>query len=80
LYSYEEVSINSVAKEINKLGLKPRKADSWSISSIKDILNNPVYIGKIRWNSRKQVIRSENGKRITSRPRNSDILLINGLH
>lgn len=56
LYSYEDISINSVASKMNELGLKPRKADYWSISSIKDILNNPVYIGKIRWNSRKQVI------------------------
>ena len=80
LYSYEGVSINSVTKEINKLGLKPRKAKSWSNSSIKDILNNPVYIGKIRWNSRKQVIRSENGNRLISRPRNSDITIIDGIH
>lgn len=80
LYSYEDISINSVAKTMNELGFKPRKAKCWSISSIKDILNNPVYIGKIRWNSRKQVISSKDGRRIISRPRNNDITIVNGLH
>ncbi len=80
LYSYEDVSLNSVANKMNELGLKPMKADSWSISSIKDILNNPVYIGKIRWNSRKQVIKSKNGQRIITRPRNNDVTIIDGLH
>lgn len=81
LYAYEDISINNVAKTINELGLKPRKAKQWTISSIKDILNNPVYIGKIRWNSRKQVIIPKNGKRIITRPRNKDdVVEIAGLH
>lgn len=80
LYSYEDISINSVVNKMNELGLKPRKAECWSISSIKDILNNPVYIGKIRWDSRKQVVSSKDGKRIVKRPRNKDVTIIDGLH
>lgn len=80
LYAYEDISINSVANKMNELGLKPRKAKNWSISSIKDILNNPVYIGKIRWNSRKQVVKSKDGKPIVTRPRNNDVTIVDGLH
>lgn len=80
LFAYQEMSINCVVKKINELGLKTRKSLYWTISSIKDILNNPVYIGKIRWNARKQVISTRNGERIKHRPRNSNVMVIDGLH
>lgn len=80
LFAYKNMSINNVAKELNGMQLKPRKSEFWSISSVKDILSNPVYIGKIRWNARKQVISTKNGQRVKHRPRNSDVILVDGLH
>lgn len=81
LFAYQEMSINGVVKKVNELGLKPKKSSYWTISTIKDILGNPVYIGKIRWNARKQVISTRNGERIKHRPRNSnDVMVIDGLH
>ena len=62
------------------MNLKPRLADEWSVSSIKDILSNPTYIGKIVWNRRKEKKSTRNGKIIISRPRNHDYLTYNGLH
>lgn len=80
LYAFENTSINSVAKQLNKLNLKPRIANEWSISSVKDILSNPAYIGKVVWNRRKQKKKTKNGHLIISRPRNKDYLIYNGLH
>jgi recombinase len=80
LYAFENATINSVAKQLNKLNLKPRIASEWSISSIKDILSNPTYIGKIVWNRRKQKKKTKNGHLIISRPRNQDYLIYDGLH
>lgn len=80
LYAYQELTINSVVKTLNELELKPRKSKYWSASSIKEILSNPVYIGKIRWNARKQVITTKSGERIRHRPRNSNVMIIDGLH
>lgn len=80
LYAFENATINSVAKQLNKLNLKPRTANKWSISSIKDILSNPTYIGKIAWNRRKQKKKTKNGHLIISRPRNQDYLIYDGLH
>ncbi len=80
LYAFENTSINSVAKQLNKLNLKPRIASEWTISSVKDILSNPTYIGKIVWNRRKQKKKTKNGHLIISRPRNQDYLIYNGLH
>ena len=80
LYAFENTSINSVAKQLNKLNLKPRIASEWTISSVKDILSNPTYIGKIVWNRRKQKKKTKNGHLIISRPRNKDYLIYDGLH
>ena len=80
LYVVENNTINSVAKQLNKLNLKPRIASEWTISSVKDILSNPTYIGKIVWNRRKQKKKTKNGHLIISRPRNKDYLIYDGLH
>lgn len=80
LYTFENNTINSVAKQLNNMNLKPRISDEWSISSIKDILSNPTYIGKIVWNRRKQKKKTKNGHIYISRPRNQNYLIYDGLH
>ena len=80
LYAFENTSINSVTKQLNKLNLKPRITSEWTISSVKDILSNPTYIGKLTWNRRKQKKKTKNGHLIISRPRNKDYLIYDGLH
>lgn len=80
LYAYNDISINEVVRQLNIGKYKPRKAKEWTISAVKDILNNPIYIGKIRWNARKTVKEYKNGKIVNTRPRNSDYILCNGLH
>ena len=80
LYTFESNTIGSVAKQLNDMNLKPRISDEWNISSVKDILSNPTYIGKIVWNRRKQKKKTKNGHLIISRPRNQDYLIYDGLH
>ena len=80
LYAFESNTINSVVKYLNNMNLKPRISDEWSISSVKDILSNPTYIGKLTWNKRKQKKKTKNGHIIISRPRNNDYLVYDGLH
>ncbi len=80
LYTFESNTINSVVKQLNNMNLKPRVSDEWNISSVKDILSNPTYIGKIVWNRRKQKKKTKNGHIIISRPRNQDYLMYDGLH
>ena len=80
LYAYEDLSLYEVVRKINGMGLKPRKNEEWTVTSIKDILSNPVYIGKVKWNSRKEVKVYKNDKLIKTRPRNKDYILRDGLH
>ena len=80
LYIFENTTINSVVWQLNNMNLKPRISHEWTISSVKDILSNPTYIGKIVWNRRKQKKKTKNGHLIISRPRNQDYLIYDGLH
>lgn len=80
IYAYNEIAINEVVRRLNLAGYKPRKAKEWSISAVKDILSNPIYIGKIRWDSRKTVKEYRNGKIVNTRPRNENYTLCDGLH
>ncbi len=80
LYTFESNTINSVVKQLNNMNLKPRISTEWTISSVKDILSNPTYIGKLTWNRRKQKKKTKNGHLIISRPRNQDYLIYDGLH
>lgn len=80
IYAYNEIAINEVVRRLNSAGYKPRKAKEWTISAVKDILSNPIYIGKIRWDSRKTVKEYKNGKIVNTRPRNENYTLCDGLH
>ena len=80
LYTFENSTISSVVKQLNDMNLTPRIADEWTISSVKDILSNPTYIGKIVWNRRKQNKKTKNGHLVISRPRNNAYLIYDGLH
>ena len=80
LYAYNEIAINEVVRQLNLAGFKPRKAKEWTISAVKDILGNPIYIGKIRWDSRKTIKEYKNGKIVNTRPRNENYILCDGLH
>lgn len=80
LYAYDDLSIGEVTRRLNEIGLKPRKNNQWSVATVKDILANPVYIGKIRWNSRKVMKVYKQDKLISTRPRNEAYILVTGLH
>ncbi len=82
LFTNQKLGTVKIANHLNSIGIKPRKNEFWTNSSIRDILKNPVYIGKIRWNWRKTVKQYKNGEIITSRPKSdpSTWMIIDGKH
>ena len=77
---FERLGSFRIANYLNSLGIKPRKGGRWSASSIRDILTNPVYIGMVRWQWRKEVKKYIDGVIVTSRSKQDDCMLIRGLH
>ena len=71
---------NAIARRLDTMGIEPRKGSSWSSASIQDILKNPVYCGKIRWQYRKEEKSVTDGIVTTSRRENPDCIIAQGLH
>lgn len=76
------LGMSLIIRKLNDLKIPPRKSDAWTISTIRCILTNPIYIGKIRWNYRAQVKKVVEGHLIKERPRanNENVILADGLH
>lgn len=74
------LGIQQIARTLNEMHIPPARHDYWVKSTIRDILINPVYAGKIRWNWRTNQKRIINGEQVISRPRNDEYVLANGLH
>lgn len=69
-----------IARELNSMKIKSYTGGVWTSHSIRDILINPVYIGKVRWNWRPTKKKMVDGEVIKERPRATDFLLCDGLH
>lgn len=82
LYLHQNFGFQKIAGYLDEMNIKPRIAKNWSAAAIKDMLENPVYMGKIRWNYRKTVITIENGQKKISRPKSplEQCILTEGIH
>ncbi|SFR93809.1 recombinase family protein [Anaeromicropila populeti] len=50
LYVHEQMSLFQIAQHLNQAGFKTNHNNSFEKRSIAYIIQNPTYIGKIRWN------------------------------
>ena len=49
---YDHPGMIRIAKKLDALHIRPPRSPVWSRATIRDILSNPTYIGKIRWQHR----------------------------
>jgi DNA invertase Pin-like site-specific DNA recombinase len=80
--TYKRLGTSLIARKLNDLHIPPAKADIWVTSSIQNILRNPIYVGKIRWNWRQTVKKMVDGQIEKTRPRKgaNEYLLSDGIH
>lgn len=52
---------SSIVKYLNNSNIKTKKGNKWELKTVKYILENPFYVGKIRWNVSD---RSNNGNKM----------------
>lgn len=76
----KDVGSYAIATRLNEMGLRTELGSPWTPSSVRTILRNSTYIGKIHWNERVTRVRVENGQRIRTRPRSEAPILVDGLH
>lgn len=80
MYVNKAMGTNNIAHELDRLHITPPKGNLWSPSSIKDILDNPHYIGRVKWNWRKTTPVVEDSEVIKKRPRQNEYLTFDGKH
>lgn len=79
---YERIGCSKIARRLNDDGVKTMTGANWSIATVRDMLKNPVYMGKIRWGRRATEKRIENGKitKVRGNLKFGDYLVTDGLH
>lgn len=77
----DTIGFGEISKKLHSLGiLSSTGRTDWQSASVRDILSNPVYIGKIRWGLRPQKKSVVDGQRTVKRLRDIDAPVYDGLH
>jgi site-specific DNA recombinase len=79
-YTVERIGVIKIQNRLNEMRVPTRMGGDWVSSTVRGILSNPVYIGKIRQGYRPQVKKVVNGEIVTESPRSKKPTLYNGLH
>ena len=67
LFVNHNLTYYQIAKKLDSMGIKPAKSKTWSKSTIRYMLKNPHYDGKVCFNMVKEVTTMENGEKVTRR-------------
>ena len=48
-YLQQNLGVVAISRELNRLGIKPRRGDRWKGTRIYKLITNPLYAGFVRW-------------------------------
>lgn len=79
MYGKQGIGYNTIAYKLNQMHI-PSRVGEWGQTSIANIINNEVYLGKIRW--RKEPVKRvvKDGMLAKKRVQNDDYKLYDGRH
>lgn len=75
-----DVGAALIADRLNQMGLRTDLGNTFEPSYIRHMLQNPVYIGKVQWNQRTTQYAIRDGRRVHSRPKSANPVLVDGHH
>lgn len=67
LYLNHNMTFHSIGRKLDSMGIKPRSGESWRDTTIRQIVANHHYDGKVIWGKRKHKITIEDGKQVINR-------------
>ncbi|GAB3051657.1 recombinase family protein [Virgibacillus ainsalahensis] len=73
-YAEQDLGYKAIVTRINAMGYKTKRGYDFSINTIKSILDNPLYIGEIRFNM------YENWSEKHRKGKNKNYILVDGKH
>ena len=82
LYVNKGMGVHLIGKHLDNLHIPAPNGKHWSPNSLKDMLQNVHYIGKVKWNWRKTVTIIEDGEVRKTHPKSKmgDYLIYDGKH
>ena len=82
LYVNKDMGRTNICHTLDSLGIKPPKGEKWSPATLKNMLENVHYIGKVKWNWRKTIEIVEDGeiKKIRPQSKIGEYLIFEGRH
>lgn len=79
MYGQQGLGYNTIAYKLNQLHI-PALSGTWGQTSVVNILNNEVYLGKIRWRNEPTKRIVKDGMLVKKRVHNPDYELYDGRH
>lgn len=79
-YGSGDAGKNIIANRLNAMGFRTLSGREFSPSTIRNILSNPVYVGKVRWNYRRKHVDIRDGAEVHSRPLSDECFIADGIH
>lgn len=82
MYVNEDMGRVNIAHRLNELGIPTRTGALWTQDTLKTVLENDHYRGKVRWNWRKTITVVEDGevKQIRPKTKVGEYLIYDGKH
>lgn len=81
-YVNEGISLCALIRRLDEYGFRPPQGKKWSRGSIRPMLKNIHYTGKVRYNNKQKVTLIESGtkvQRVQARPE-EDVIIVEGKH
>jgi DNA invertase Pin-like site-specific DNA recombinase len=81
-YANENIGFQTIGDRLNDMGIKSPQGKRWTVDAVRSIVENPVYIGMVRWNERKAIYVVEDGEFRKTRPKttNGEKIYCEGKH
>ena len=83
LYLNHDMTFNSIGRKLDSMGIKPRTGECWRDTTIRQMVSNHHYDGKVVYGKRKTKIVIEEGKQVRKRKRLVDddqFTIVDGQH
>ena len=84
-WTEEEKPTDWIAKQLTLMGVTPmKKGKEWSRNTVRDMLTNVIYIGKISWNNMKTAKKFDPAtgttKKVRVKSAPEDVIIVDGKH
>lgn len=81
-YVNENVGTQNIANRLNDLNITPPEISVWRGETVRRMVENPIYVGMVKWNQKKAALKVDNGEFKKTRIKTSpdELIYVKGRH